>query len=88
MRRFADASPAFRLAYLAAILAFLLAAAIAAALVGAQLVRPKTAAEIVSASQAAQLDPPRYDMTIRAEDGRITRVRMDGHGALALGSDQ
>lgn len=81
VRRFADASPAFRLAYLAAILGLLFAAVLAAALVGTQLVRAKTAAEIVSASQAAQLDPPAYDMTIRADDGRTTRVRMDGQGA-------
>jgi peroxiredoxin len=81
VRRFADASPAFRLAHLAAILGLFLAAAIAAALVGAQLLHRLTAAEIVAASQAAQLDPPAYDMTIQPDDGRILRVRMDGHGA-------
>jgi thiol-disulfide isomerase/thioredoxin len=80
-RRFAGASPAFRLAYLAAILGLVIAAAIAVALVGGQRIQPRTAAEIVAASQAAQLDPPAYDMTIRADDERITRVRTDGRGA-------
>lgn len=82
IRRFADASAAFRLAWLAAIVGLLLAAPIAAALVGGQLFHAKTAAEIVSASQAAQLDPPAYDMTVRFDDSRIiTRVRTDGQGA-------
>ena len=84
VRRFTDASPTFRLAYLAAILGFLLAAAIVAALVGAELLNTKTALDIVAASQAAQLDPPAYDMTIQADDGRIIRVRTDGHGAWRL----
>ncbi len=84
VRRFANASPAFRLAYLAAMLGLLLATAIAAALVGAELLRPRTAAEIVAASQAAQFDPPAYDMTVHADDGRITRVRVDGHSGWRL----
>ncbi len=89
LRRFADASPAFRLAYFSAILGLLLAAAMAAALVGAQLrqlIQPRTAAEIVAASQAIQVNPPAYDMTIRADDGRIIRERMDGRGAWRLDS--
>jgi hypothetical protein len=84
VRRFGDASPAFRLAYLAAMLGLLLAAAIVAALVGARLVNNKTPLDIVGASQAAQMDPPPYDMTINADDGRIIRVRTDGRGAWRL----
>ena len=86
LRRFADASPVFRLAYLAAILALVILAALAVASVGAQLLNPKTAAEIVAASQAVQANPPAYDMTIAAVDGRVVRVRMDGLGASRLDS--
>ena len=78
VRRFAGAAPTFRLAYLAAMLGLLLAAAVVVALVGAQLLQARSVAEIVSASQAAQLNPPPYDMTIQADDGRIVRVRTDG----------
>ena len=81
MRRFAYAPPAFRLAYLAAMLGLLLAAGIVAALVGAQLSTTRSVMDIVAASQATQLDPPAYDITILADDGRITRVRTDGLGA-------
>lgn len=81
VRRFADAAPTFRLAYLAAMLGLLLAAASVAALVGAQLLQPRIVADIVAASQAAQLSPPAYDMTIEADEGWIVRVRMDGHGS-------
>ena len=51
LRRFVEPSPAFRLAYLAAMLGLLLAAAIVAALVGAQLLSNKTPLDIVAASR-------------------------------------
>lgn len=81
VRRFADAAPTFRLAYLAAMLGLLLAVAIVASLVGAQFLQPRTVADIVAASQAAQLNPPAYDMTIEADEGWSVRVRMDGNGS-------
>ncbi len=81
VRRFADAAPTFRLAYLAVMLGLLLAAAIVVALVGARFLQARFVADIVSASQAAQLNPPAYDMTIRTDEGLIIRVRMDGNGS-------
>lgn len=81
MRRFGDRSATFRLVYIAAMLGLLLAAAVVASIVGGQLLRDATALDIVHASQATQLDPPAYDMTISADDRRIARVRTDGEGA-------
>jgi thiol-disulfide isomerase/thioredoxin len=85
-RRFPAAPLLVRLAYVAAILGLLLAAAVAAILAGAQLVRSKTAEEIVAASQLVQANPPAYDMTIRADDGRVVRVLVDGRGGWRLDS--
>ena len=81
VRRFADAAPTFRLVYLAAMLGLLLGAAVVAALVGAQFLQARIVADIVAESQAAQLNPPAYDMTIESDEGWIVRVRMDGRGS-------
>jgi len=73
---------ALRLAYVAAILGLLLAAALAAALLAGALLHERTAAEIVAASQAMQLEPPAYDMTVSGNGGSmVLRVRTNGHDA-------
>jgi peroxiredoxin len=84
VRRLRGAWPAVRMAYVAATLGLLLIAAFVAALAGSQLHLALSAEEIVAASQAAELDPPPFDMTSRSDDGRVMRVATDGYGAWRI----
>lgn len=77
--------PALRLAYLAALIGLLFALAIGAALVASQLLQ-RSAADIVSSSQALYRDGTAspFTMTIRYQDGSIERFLWNGAGSLRI----